>query len=235
MTLVADLYALQEIDSAIDQRVSALEALRERYGINPEADGLRAEIAEHAAGLSALEAQQRDFDLQVASLREKAAPVEENLYSGAITNGKELTNLQEELEQIARQRQAIEEQLLIVMEQLEAKRAGVRAGDSRLLETDAAWATDQGGMQAEDGRLEADLAALYERRESLSARIPHVPLALYERVRKRRRGIAVAKVERATCNGCRLSVPAVVLQRARSSTNPTPVQCPSCERILYVI
>jgi predicted nucleic acid-binding Zn-ribbon protein len=45
----------------------------------------------------------------------------------------------------------------------------------------------------------------------------------------------VVKVERGACLGCRLTVPTVILQRARSGMNPTPVQCPSCERMLYVI
>jgi predicted nucleic acid-binding Zn-ribbon protein len=60
-------------------------------------------------------------------------------------------------------------------------------------------------------------------------------VAAYDRLRRRRRGVAVVRVERGTCLGCRLTVPTVVLQRARSGTNPNPVQCPSCERMLYVI
>jgi predicted nucleic acid-binding Zn-ribbon protein len=38
-------------------------------------------------------------------------------------------------------------------------------------------------------------------------------------------------VERTLCHGCRVTLPAVVVQRVR--TSPNLVQCPSCGRILY--
>jgi predicted nucleic acid-binding Zn-ribbon protein len=235
MTLVADLFALQEIDSAIDQRTARLESIRTQYGESSEAEEIRAEIAEHAAGLPELESQQRDLELQVATLKEKADPVEKKLYDGSITSPKELSDLQRDLEQLTRQRQVVEEQLLTVLEQLEGKRTGVRAAEARLLEVGAAWAAAQDDLRAEEARLEGELAELQERRASQVARIPNVPVVTYDRLRKRRKGVAVARVERGTCLGCRLTVPAVILQRARSSVTATPVQCPSCERMLYVI
>jgi len=42
----------------------------------------------------------------------------------------------------------------------------------------------------------------------------------------------VVKVERGMCQGCRISLPMSVLQKARSGFDV--VQCVSCERILYV-
>ena len=235
MTLVADLFALQEIDSQIDQRVAALEELRTRFGESEEAAEVRAEIAEHAAGLPDLEARQRDLDLQVASLREKAAPVERKLYDGSVTSPKELTDLQRDLEQIARQRGGVEEELLSVLEQVEAKRAGVQAATARLEQVESEWAAAQAGFRADEARLEGELAVLRERRAAQAARIPAAPVTSYDRLRQRRKGVAVVKVERGACLGCRLTVPTVILQRARSGMNPSPVQCPSCERMLYVI
>ena len=235
MTLVADLYSLQEIDLAIDQRTAALEDVRARYGDSEDAAVVRAEIAEHAAGLPELEARQLDLELQAATLRDKAGPVERKLYGGSVTNPKELGDLQRDLEQINRQRQTVEEELLTVLEQVEAKRAGVRAGESRLRALESAWAAAQEELRAEEARLEAEIAALQERRAAQAARIPAAPVATYDRLRRRRKGLAVVKVERGACLGCRLTVPTVILQRARSGMNPTPVQCPSCERMLYVI
>jgi predicted nucleic acid-binding Zn-ribbon protein len=83
--------------------------------------------------------------------------------------------------------------------------------------------------------LEAEIAELQARRAAQTDRIPAAPVITYDRLRRRRKGVAVVKVERGACLGCRLTVPTVILQRARSGMNPTPVQCPSCERMLYVI
>ena len=235
MTLIADLYALQEIDSQIDQHETALEGIRARYGESEEAAEARAEVAEYAATLPDLEARLRDLELQVASLKDKAAPVERKLYDGSITNSKELTDLQRDLEQITRQRQGVEEELLAVLEQVEAKRAGLQAARERLAQLEAEWSAAQAELHADEERLEAELTALRERRAAQVGRLPEPPVMTYDRLRRRRKGVAVVKVERGACLGCRLTVPTVVLQRARSGMNPNPVQCPSCERMLYVI
>jgi predicted nucleic acid-binding Zn-ribbon protein len=235
MTLIADLFALQEIDSQIDQREAALESLRVPFEESEELAQTRADLAEHHAGLPELEARQRDLELQTAGLRDKAEPVETKLYSGSITNPKELTDLQRDLDQLTRQRQALEEELLSVLEQLEAKRAAAAAAQLRLDQLESQQATDRERNRSDDVRIEGELAALRERRNRALEGIPGAPVNAYDRLRRRRRGIAVVKVERGTCLGCRLTVPTVVLQRARSGTNPNPVQCPSCERMLYVI
>lgn len=235
MTLVADLFGLQEIDSAIDQRLARLEDVRAQYGENEALAELRAEIVGHAAGIPELEARQRELDLQVATLREKAEPVETKLYDGSVTNPKELGDLQRDLEMIGRQREGVEEELLGILEQLESKRGGVRQGEARLSEMEAAWSGNQESLHSEEGRLEADVEALRGRRAAQAERIPSSPVHTYDRLRQRRKGVAVVKVERGACLGCRLTVPVSVLQRARSGMNPNPVQCPSCERMLYVI
>ena len=235
MTLIADLYALQEIDSQIDQHERALEDIRARYGESEAAAEARAEVAEYTAALPDLEARQRDLELQVASLKDKAAPVERKLYDGSVTNPKELTDLQRDLEQITRQRQELEEELLTVLEQVEAKRAGLQAARERLAQLEAEWTAAQAELHAEEQRLEAELATLRARRDTHVGRLPEPPVTTYDRLRRRRKGLAVVKVERGACLGCRLTVPTVVLQRARSGMNPNPVQCPSCERMLYVI
>jgi predicted nucleic acid-binding Zn-ribbon protein len=235
MTLIADLYALQEIDSQIDQRETALESLRSRPTDNEEIAEARAELAEHEAGLPDLESRHRDLELQAATQRGKCDAVETKLYSGSVTSPKELQDLQQDLDQLTRQRQAIEDELLTVLEQLEAKRAGAHAAREHLHRLEAEWAAQQTEAGAEEERLEAELSALGERRGAHVARIPAPPVTAYDRLRRRRKGVAVVKVERGACLGCRLTVPTVVLQRARSGMSPNPVQCPSCERMLYVI
>jgi predicted nucleic acid-binding Zn-ribbon protein len=235
MTLIADLYALQEIDSHIDQDVAALESLRAPAPENEALEEARLERAEHEVGLPELESRQRDLELQSAGLREKAGPVERKLYDGSITIPKELSDLQLDLDQINRHRQALEDELLSVLEQIEAKRAAIAAIESQIEEMESQSAAELAGNQADESRLEGELVALRERRGSAAGRIPGQTLVAYDRLRRRRRGVAVVRVERGTCLGCRLTVPTVVLQRARSGTNPNPVQCPSCERMLYVI
>ena len=48
--------------------------------------------------------------------------------------------------------------------------------------------------------------------------------------RRAKAGRAVARVERGTCQGCRITLPTHLVQRVRAGG--MLVQCPSCERIL---
>ena len=57
-------------------------------------------------------------------------------------------------------------------------------------------------------------------------------LSLYRALRERRQATAVAVVERGLCQGCRISLPMSVVQKARAGAGL--VQCVSCERILLV-
>jgi len=78
----------------------------------------------------------------------------------------------------------------------------------------------------------ASLASLEQRREDLAARIDAASLELYQDLRQKRQGRAVAKVEQGMCQGCRLVLSMTELQRARISQEL--VQCSSCQRILYL-
>jgi len=235
MTLIADLYALQEIDSQIDERQAALDLLLTRPTEDEQIAVARDDLDQAAAGLPELESRQRDLELQVAGLRDKAGPVERRLYDGSVGNPKELEDLQRDLEQLTRHRQTLEEELLSVLEQIEGKRAAVASASQRLQALEQAWSAGEASAEADVERLGLQLAELRGRRDAAASRVPSGPITSYDRLRRRRRGVAVVKVERGACLGCRLTVPPVVLQRARSGMNPTPVQCPSCERMLYVL
>ncbi len=229
------LYALQEIDSAVDVREARLSEVRAAFGDDAEAALLRDELAALQAGLPELEGQQLDLDLKVNQEKEREATIERKLYDGSVTNAKELTDLQRDLEQVTRGRQAQEERLLAVLEALDEKRRAVRIAEQNLNERESTWTAEQKRLQAEDARLSQELDALRAQREAQAAKLTAALVTQYDRLRRRRKGIAVAKVERGACLGCRLSVPAVVLQRARSTLQPAPAQCPSCERFLYVL
>ena len=65
---------------------------------------------------------------------------------------------------------------------------------------------------------------------AISAEIEPQVLEIYHELRKRK-GIAVARVEQGTCRGCQIALPASNLQQVKSGNL---VRCNTCERILYL-
>ena len=69
-----------------------------------------------------------------------------------------------------------------------------------------------------------------EDRSSRTTGMDSSALGLYAALRQAKQGRAVAKVERGSCQGCRIGLPTHMVQKVRAQESL--VQCPSCERIL---
>ena len=68
--------------------------------------------------------------------------------------------------------------------------------------------------------------------EEFSRELPADLLTLYDSLRKTTKGRPVARVERGMCQGCRITLSTMELQRARSAQSG--VRCNSCRRIIYL-
>jgi len=232
MTIAADLYALQEIDSAIEAAKASLAAVEEQLGESEELVAGRQTVEEGRDALEGVSRQQRDLEWQVDDLRSRLSGVEGKLYGGSVRNPKELASMQEEANILKGQLRRREDELLDLMVRVEERQAALREAEESLAEVEGGWRQEQKELASQKERLEGELAGLEEGRGQQSGLIEARVLALYDNLRERRQGRAVVKVERGMCQGCRISLPMTVLQKARSGLDV--VQCVSCERILYV-
>jgi predicted nucleic acid-binding Zn-ribbon protein len=232
MVRVSDLYALQLVDSEIDGLEQELAGLRARQGEDEELVALREQIPELEETARGAEKEQRESEVEVEDGNEKVSAVESKLYSGTVTNTKELRDLQRELELLQRQQRAREDRELQAMVRADdARTAAVQARET-LEQGLTAWQTDQERLAEQIAELERRVAGLREDRAKAQTPIDAPTLGLYERLRRTRAGRAVARVQGGACLGCRIALPSTIFQRARSGM--AVVQCSSCERILYV-
>lgn len=230
MTIVADLFALQETDTAIDACERELESLRHQYGESEALAATRVALAVEETRRAAAEARARHLDDAIADLQAKMRPVETKLYDGSVRHPKELKDLQDELEMFRRREQTIEDQQLAVMEELEATAGSLGAARTAAAVSETEWRQGQGDLAQREADLEERVTRLKAERATRAGRIDGGTLAQYERLRRSKRGLAVARIERGGCRGCRITLPTTVQQRARSGMQI--VQCPSCDRIL---
>ncbi len=232
MSTAADLYSLQEIDLAIDLRKRRLEEIA---SLLEEPESLLAARLTHQNALGLLvdlRRQQKDLDIETSQIQAKAAEIEKKLYGGTVRSPKELQDLQEDMLAVRRQAAAREEILLSVM--LEAEEAERQNSESAALLAagEQRWQVECAELLAERTHLETELAALGDKRIGSAGVVAREALQLYDALRARRQGVAVARVERGMCQGCRISLPVSALSKARSGASL--VQCVSCERILYM-
>jgi hypothetical protein len=233
VTSVSALYALQELDLSIAADQAALADLESRQDEPEELVEARALLAQRREEQREAEHRFKEAEFQADELRRKIEPVEKKLYQGSVQNPKELEDLQKDVDSLKRRRSSLEDLALEAMEALEQAQQQLAEADAELDRLATEHGVEREDAGARQSEIEAEVTRLDQDRAEEAARIDPALLRLYETLRSTRGGRAVAKVEGGACQGCRLSLPMNVLQRARAGS--ALVQCPSCERMLYVI
>ena len=232
MTTAADIYALQETDLALDRARQRLSDIEAGLGESEELIEARQEMEAKRAGVTELRAKQKDLEWSVDEVRSKATEVETKLYGGTVRNPKELSDLDLDLKSVRAQVAKREDALLGHLVELEEAETQLAAAEENQAHVEAGWQAGQQALLQEKGQIEPEVERLQAVRESQPSGIDRASLNLYELLRARRGGRAVATVERGMCQGCRITLPMSVLQKARAGLSL--VQCVSCERILLV-
>jgi len=231
MPSLAELWSLQEIDSALDSRRASLDDARARVGETEELVALRARVEELRAAARAAHAAQKDVELEADDLRSKIAPAEEKLYGGTIRNPRELSDLQADIAQLKQHLSAVEDRDLDALAASERAAQELRAAAAELESMEAAWREEQAELAGRIDRLAAEIAIYERQRKEQLADIETGLVKTYEHVRRAHQGRGMARLDRNLCLGCRISLPVSIVNRARAGA--VLVQCPNCERILY--
>ncbi len=232
MTTAAELFALQETDLTIDGAVSGLTEVEAQLGETEELIEARQELDQCRERLHPLEEKQKGLDWEAEEVRGKVAAIENKLYGGTVRNPKELEDFQADLASLRGQLSRREDTLLDVMLELEDAEAGLRQAEVALAEVEESWKAHQASLQETQAKLKEEIEELESKRTRQVDGMDAAALSLYEALRDRRQGSAVAVVERGLCQGCRISLPMSIVQKARAGAGL--VQCVSCERILLV-
>jgi uncharacterized protein len=232
MATAPDLLALQETDQALDRSQARLAEIEAQLTESEELASAREVVEERRGVVSQLRSHLSDAETSVEDVRVKAAEEEGKLYGGKVTNPKELSDLDAELRSIKHQIANREDTLLALLVEIDEAEKQFEAANSTYLEIEGSWKREQGELLREKAQIEPEVASLQARREQQVAGIDRSSIGLYQLLRNRHAGRAVARLERGMCQGCRITLPMSLLQKARSGTGL--VQCVSCERILLV-
>jgi len=232
MSKAETFYRLQTIDLEIDERNRRLKEVKACLEGNEELHRVRQALQDGEKKLSRQRTKLRDRELEMRSLTNKVASVEDRLYSGRIKNPKELANLQEEVQYLKRRKGELEDQVLEAMIEVEESEASVTEQRERLARLEEDWNETQARLSAEQKELINRLSQLKAERAKLQRTIEASDLALYEDLQRRKGGRAVALLKGELCQGCGVTLPTTKVQQARQGEALT--LCGSCERILYV-
>ena len=231
MTQTSPLYRLQSIDSEVAVKRSRLDEINVLLGENQEVRAARERLSAAEEQVRAARAHIADLELGIAGLDDKAKATEKRLYGGTVGNPKELQDMDQELASLRGRRETLEETLLEAMLALEEGQSQEAQARSELEVIEARWAASQGDLAKEKQTFEARLLDLEADRQRMLAKADANMLAVYEHLRARLGGLAVATIKDGVCTACGVAPTSMIAQKARRGQ--LDALCPTCGRILY--
>jgi hypothetical protein len=230
MANLRQLYQLQLLDNEWEAKRQRLSEVEGRLGESRELIQAREALAETEQTLAEMRAQMRALELEIAAVNDKLKKNQDRLYSGRIRNPKELTGLQEEAAALRRRRSELEDEQLELMIGIEGEEAELVERQARLRQIQSSWEQEQASLQAEREKLQAELAALDDERDAVRGTIGSSTLAMYDDLRERHGGVAVAPLKRGICQACGVDVPTSLARSVERGEGTN--FCPICNRIL---
>ena len=232
MTTVRQMFALQELDIILDRVQAEHDKVENELNSGDVVKNLEMELERDAELLQETELQQQATKLEADSQKERSETLNSQLYGGEVTNPRDLESLEQEatnvLQLVAQQETALAE-ITVKVEEAQTKKSEL---ESKLDEAKAAWGIRRTELTASLKELDAEKAGFEGQRSKLTEGLDPSTLQRYEALRKSKGGLAVAKVERGLCQGCRMSLPTHQQQRVRSGRQE--VLCSSCGRLLFI-
>ncbi|MEU6646567.1 C4-type zinc ribbon domain-containing protein [Saccharomonospora sp. NPDC046836] len=195
------------------------------------------QLRAHRDALVAAQTSASDLDRELArqereveSVRARADRDRKLMESGSVS-AKQLTDLEHELESLARRQSVLEDDELELMERREAigldtQRTAAEVDQAEQRLADAAKRRDEAlaDLDTTQARREAD-------REGLLPRFPEPLLMVYERVREHR-GIGAALLRARRCGACQLELDRSQISEIKAAPEDEVVMCENCGAIL---
>jgi predicted nucleic acid-binding Zn-ribbon protein len=208
-----------------------LPELRELTELAGQTAALDSELVRARTAHDDVQREVAKAEADVQLVRDRAARDRSRLDSGQGT-AKDLQAIQHEVESLARRQNELEDIELEVMERAEALEARVR----ELEAARAGLATRVDELSAARDKalaeLDSEVAQLQASRANVLPGVGEDLLALYEKIRASSGGTGAAALRQRRCDGCRLELNQVDIDRIAAAADDEVLRCEECRRIL---
>lgn len=233
MTPLEKLYAIQVFDSAADQ-------LRHRRAHLPERTRL-VEVEKAIAALTAAQqaastrretalAEQRVLEADVGSIEKRGRELDRRLTTSSVP--REIQAFNDELGVLHDKQRDLEDRELELMEVVEVSDAEISAATEGRNPLEEEAARLRAEVADADTTIDTQLADLEGRRAAAAVDVESDDMVLYERMRTRLGGVALARLVQGRCDGCHVALSASEVDRIRREPPDARVECEHCGRLL---
>ncbi len=225
------LYQLQQFDSELDKSSKRIREIEQLINDRQELD-IANEVQVDAENiLTDKQKMLNQAEILVAVQNTKIEQNQKKLYSGAITNHKELEDLQRESKSLQKYLSVLEELQLEAMLETDQALSVYDKAASHVEELSTSKSAIDHILEDESTTLENTIIRIQEKTKIYLSKTEIPDLPTYQSLRNSLNGIAVTLMVSSSCSSCGSSIPSAIAQEARSPTKLA--NCPTCKRILH--
>jgi predicted nucleic acid-binding Zn-ribbon protein len=219
--IISEIEAAQEKIAAIPAEVARLE--KELIAAQRDIETERARVQE-------LGKDRRRLEMELMGIETKITKYQTQLLE--VKTNKEYQAMLHEIEGCRKERAALDERILLEMEESEKRTGAVRSMEETLERRRRETSQGKARLDSEAQELKNRAGSLEEERRALESGISADYLKLFLKVARQRKGLALVAVRDERCGGCHVRVMPKLIQQVRRATGL--IACDSCKRFLYV-
>lgn len=224
------LLKMHEIDSLYDKVRRRILLLNRAVEGSTELTSMREEVSSLEQELQTTLTEQQTLELESRSLTERIRESEQSLMSGELSNPRELETLQDSIDSMKGHRTDLENKSVERLVMSDSLQVSLEQKQAALAEVEKEWTTRQAEIETEMEQRKKEYTYLTRARDQVAETLSEENLELYEHLRRRKNGVAVALLEDENCGACHTQVAIGILDNIRYRDEL--LNCPSCGRIL---
>jgi predicted nucleic acid-binding Zn-ribbon protein len=226
---------LQALDSTLDRlahKRKTLPEIAEIAKLDGLLDSVRGDVVLAETQVGDLQAELDKAEADIEQVRARKKRDEERLASGAITQPKQLEELQHEVATLTKRQSDLEDAELEVMERMEEAQLQLAQLVAARTENEEARGILVDRREAAFLAIDAEAETTAKERAALAAELPADLLALYEKIRAAEGGIGAGPIERGRCGGCHVDLMNNEKAEFRAAPTDEVLRHESCSRIV---
>ena len=189
------------------------------------------ELVDTRTRIKDLEREISRAEVDVETVRNPGRAVTSRLWTPVLATPKQMTDIQHELQSLARRQAELEDVEIEIMERLEETAAGLQGAEQRMAEARTRAEETSAAWDRREDEIVSETAQLEQRREAVVADLPADLVALYEKIRDRS-GVGAALLRHGQCGACQLMLSSADRDRVRAAAPDEVVRCDECGAIM---
>jgi len=226
------MFDLQKIDSKLDKLKNNILKIENELANNTNLEIVQNKINHTTSKLSEIEKFKRQSENKLSEITQKSSSIEKQLYGGSVSNPKEMEAIENSRIFLNKEKTDEEDKLLKIMIYQDEFNKKLQEGSAAINKIKTLMNIKKDKFSNIKSETEIEMSKLITKKEKLETKIKKNHLSQYELLRKTKNGLAIVKVEKNTCQGCRIALTTTELQKIIQLKDI--IQCKMCNRILYV-